>query len=1083
MDFDTRFDKLNDNQKVAVRTTDGPLLVVAGPGTGKTELLSMRAAQILRQTDTLPSNILCLTFTENAAANMRERLREIIGEDAYKVAIHTFHGFGVEVINQNREYFFNGSDYKPSDELSQHQIVQQIFEKLSRDNPLSSVNHLGEFTYASDFRSMVSEFKKSGLTSDELRQIIISNQQVIDQISNQVTAVFADRISKSTIEKFASLAQEISNLSEDNLPGGTPSYVSVLSSSIARTVTEAINLDKTTPITAWKNQWCTKNVNKDTVLKDSLQTPKLLAALDIYDQYVQALADAGLYDYDDMILNVLRAIDNNPDLKANLSEKYQYIMVDEFQDTNLAQLRLLFSLTDYDQPNIMAVGDDDQAIFSFQGADVSNIKRFRNRYSNLGIIVLKDNYRSDKQILTAARELIIQGQDRLENTDENLSKELTPQFSHQNALVEINKYISEDTERHFVTKQISEMIASGVPAESIAVIANKHNDLISLLPHLTGAGLQASYDRFDNALDHELVKIIEQLARIITAIRHSRHSEANSLLPELISHRAWGFEAIDIWKLSLAAYQNKQQWLETMQANHIFEPFSSWLIGLAISEQTDPLEQQIDHLIGLNVEPANDAYRSPLGDFFFAADKLQSQPDAYLDALESLRTIRDSLRNHFDTEEPSLDNFVQLLDSYHQMKIRLNVVRNRADHQSGKVNLLTAHASKGLEFDHVFILSSTDNKWGEKARSRSRNISYPSNLQLASVGGNYDERLRLFFVAMTRAKQTLHISYSSTGDTGKPQLIASFLGTKPVTEIEVDAGPDVATAIVETDWRGRLTNPITESLASLLAPKLESYKLSATHLNNFLDVTHGGPQKFLLNNLLQFPQPRSNNSSFGTAVHDSLQFAQETLNHSGNLPSISEIQAKFTEFLSDKGMSQQDFEYWHTHGLSVLEKFIQERGSIFKPGQIAELNFAGQGVVINEARLTGKLDIVSLDKQAKTIHVTDYKTGKPSKDWKASDVKQYKYRQQLMFYQLLAEKSRDYSNYEFIGANLQFVEPDAQTGEIWSLNDSFSREELDRFEQLIGVVWQKIMTLDLPDISGYEPNYRGMLQFEQDLLT
>ena len=88
-----------------------------------------------------------------------------------------------------------------------------------------------------------------------------------------------------------------------------------------------------------------------------------------------------------------------------------------------------------------------------------------------------------------------------------------------------------------------------------------------------------------------------------------------------------------------------------------------------------------------------------------------------------------------------------------------------------------------------------------------------------------------------------------------------------------------------------------------------------------------------------------------------------------------------------------------------------------------------------------------------------------------------------MFYQLLAEKSRDYSNYEFIGANLQFVEPDAQTGEIWSLNDSFSREELDRFEQLIGVVWQKIMTLDLPDISVYEPNYRGMLQFEQDLLT
>jgi DNA helicase-2/ATP-dependent DNA helicase PcrA len=116
MDFDTRFDKLNDNQKLAVRTTDGPLLVVAGPGTGKTELLSMRTAQNLRQTDTLPNSILCLTFTESGATNMRQRLRQIIGEDAYKIAIHTFHSFGTEIINQHREYFFRGADAQPVDE-------------------------------------------------------------------------------------------------------------------------------------------------------------------------------------------------------------------------------------------------------------------------------------------------------------------------------------------------------------------------------------------------------------------------------------------------------------------------------------------------------------------------------------------------------------------------------------------------------------------------------------------------------------------------------------------------------------------------------------------------------------------------------------------------------------------------------------------------------------------------------------------------------------------------------------------------------------------------------------------------------
>ena len=120
----------------------------------------------------------------------------------------------------------------------------------------------------------------------------------------------------------------------------------------------------------------------------------------MYDQYRSALAQRGLFDYDDMILNVLDACKHQPDLRANLQEQYQFIMVDEFQDTNLAQLQLLFNLTgDEPEPNIMAVGDDDQAIFSFQGANVGNIQRFRQNYHNPAVIVLTDNYRSAEQIL------------------------------------------------------------------------------------------------------------------------------------------------------------------------------------------------------------------------------------------------------------------------------------------------------------------------------------------------------------------------------------------------------------------------------------------------------------------------------------------------------------------------------------------------------------------------------------------------------------------------------------------------------------------------------------------------------------
>ena len=115
MNFTARYNNLNTEHIQAVETFDGPLLVIAGPGTGKTELLSMRAANILQKTDTLPENILCLTFTDSGANAMRARLADIIGPSAYKVAIQTFHGFGTEIINQYREYFYRGAEFQPAD--------------------------------------------------------------------------------------------------------------------------------------------------------------------------------------------------------------------------------------------------------------------------------------------------------------------------------------------------------------------------------------------------------------------------------------------------------------------------------------------------------------------------------------------------------------------------------------------------------------------------------------------------------------------------------------------------------------------------------------------------------------------------------------------------------------------------------------------------------------------------------------------------------------------------------------------------------------------------------------------------------
>ena len=1165
MDFQTRYAKLNANQRQAVDYIHGSLLVIAGPGTGKTELLSMRTAQILRQTDTLPDSILCLTFTESGAANMRQRLRQIIGEDAYKIAIHTFHSFGTEIINQHREYFFHGADSQPADELTQHQIVTGILEGLDWRNPLSVKNN-GEFVYTSELIRVISEFKQSGLTPAELRTITADNQRAIADIAADIQQVFAVKISKKTIELFAPLAEKIAervgrgSITEPSgdttssaphhikpsaaLPSSITPYAQVLALSIAHATQEAIDANSTKPLTAWKNKWCEKNAAGEFVLKDFAASEKLSAAIDVYEAYGNVLAERSLFDSDDMILSVIQACESHPELRANLQEQFQFIMVDEFQDTNLAQLRLLFDLTgDEDNPNIMAVGDDDQAIFSFQGADVGNIQRFRQHYHNPKIIVLTDNYRSAADILTAARGVITQGTDRLENTIDGLSKQLTAHASGSGARVEVQEFISASEERAGVARQIAELIKRGENPAHITVIARHHKELIELLPYLYRENLMVNYERHDDILEQDIIQALDKLARVVTAIHQNNLDAANSLLPEVIAHPAFGFSALDIWRLSLHAYNHRQLWLESMLASSTFRPFGEWLLERAKDVPNLPLEEQLDKLLGLEIDagitpidsslragrqrtlglqslygvdqsnsssacsdksslpPTNEDTRamvavrssekssSPtsLAAHYFSPEALAQNPDVYLTTLESLRTLRQKLRDRATDETPTLADFLEFIDLHRSTKTRLTHIRPQASALGGAINLMTAHKSKGLEFPHVFVIGAIDSAWGEKVRSRSRLIRYPANLQLQPAGTSYDERLRLFFVAMTRAKTTLTMTYSQTNDAGSDTMIASFLTAHTPTIIPAADTPATQLTVAQTDWSTRLSAPMRAELKDVLAPTLETYKLSITHLNNFLDVSRGGPQNFLLNNLLRCPSAKSAAASYGTAIHASLQQLHNLLRTDHRLPPAERILQHFRTSLEAQHLPPDDFELYLDKGTAALTAFLDAKSSDFHDTELAELDFAHQGVVVGGARLTGKLDVADIDKHNKTIFVTDYKTGKPSRSWKgASDyekIKLHKYRQQLMFYQLLVTSSRDYSNFSFTGARLQFVEPDMKTGDILSLEDTFSEEELAEFARLIGVVWRKITVLDMPDISEYSADYKGMVQFEEDLLT
>lgn len=1090
--FDTNYKRLNKAQKQAVDHIDGPLMVVAGPGTGKTELLSMRVANILRSTDTLPENILCLTFTESGADAMRERLTSIIGADAYKVAIHTFHSFGSEIINQHRQYFYSGAEFRPADELSSYEILRGILDELPFDNPLTSKLN-GEYTYLSDILTAISELKKSGLTSDELLQILDSNDSTVDRFEPAFADIFRDRISKSTAGELAGLSHELAEYPITALPPNVTPLVNTLALSLAHTLDEAAGTDSTKPITAWKGKWFEKNEQGKFVFKDRKRHEKLRALSYIYFQYLNRMQEASLYDFDDMVLRVVHALEVFPDLRYALQEKYLYIMVDEFQDTNLAQARILRSLTALetgDAPNIMVVGDDDQAIYSFQGAEVRNILHFKDQYEGTELVVLTDNYRSCEPILAHSREVILQGSDRLETYVPELDKTLIAHQTKPGASVRLIECHAASNECASLIASVQKQLKKGVPANEIAVLTRRHSELVALLPYFHDANIPVNYERRDNVLELENIKHLTLLATIVALIAEKRLDEADELLPELFAYKAWGFGVDEIWKLSLAAHKNHSSWLEEMAVQPRFVLLQRWLIEMAQKSLAEPAETVLDLLVGKPSEadePSENDFTSPLYTYYFSEDILNNDFDSYLTYLEGLRAIRTKLREYKPSQMLHLADFIEFIELHKELGSTISSVRVRSDAPEQSIRLMTAHRSKGLEFDHVYIIGAVDSMWGQKARSRSRLITYPENLPLMQNNDSFDERLRLFFVAMTRARQTLTISYSRTNMADKPTLAASFLvsDTWKAEVLANDPSPKEIVTQLELDWRAEYAALPTLSMRQLLQPVLERYKLSATHFNAFLDISRGGPQNFLLQNLLRFPQAMSPNAAYGSAIHRTLQRAHAHLQANGAHRPIEDILADFETNLQDMHLGERDAKHYLHRGTSALSSFLDAKYNTFTPEDIAELSFSNQQSRLGEAHLTGALDLVRIDPEAKTMIITDYKTGAALSSWQGKTdfqkIKLHKYRQQLLFYKLLVEHSRDFSDYTVEEGVLQFVEP-TSGGSIHSISLRFEPDEIKDFMRLVLTVWQRITTLDLPDVNRFSADYNGILEFEAWLL-
>src|SRR5436190_3110711 len=410
--FQEEYGRLNKEQQRAVDAIEGPVMVIAGPGTGKTQILAARIGRILLDTDALPSNILCLTYTDAGVIAMRRRLQEFIGPDAYKVNIYTFHAFCNDVIQENLSLFERNSLDAISD-LERIELFKELIDAFPKNNPLK--RYRGDVYYEiKNLQSLFSTMKREGWTPSFINKKI--DEYLLD-LPNREEFIY-----KRAYKQFKPGDKKIEKIEEE---------------------------------------------------KERLQ--KLRAAVNEFDGFQERMRSRERYDFDDMINWVIKAFEENKNLLARYQEQFLYVLVDEYQDTSGTQNRIVQLLINYwDKPNVFVVGDDDQSIYRFQGASVENMKGFADSYKeDLVKVVLTNNYRSTQPILDLSRTLIERNQQRLIWQMPGLSKELissNPKIKALDHPPTIKEYESGRHEMVDITLHVKELLDKKVRPGRIAVI-------------------------------------------------------------------------------------------------------------------------------------------------------------------------------------------------------------------------------------------------------------------------------------------------------------------------------------------------------------------------------------------------------------------------------------------------------------------------------------------------------------------------------------------------------------------------------------------------------------------------------------
>ena len=1056
---------LNAKQKQAVEYLEGPLLVLAGPGTGKTQLLSEKVAYILKNTDTNPENILCMTFTETGAANMRERLKSIIGKDGMKVNIGTYHAFGSDILAQYKNY---AEDYDRRldaaiDEVTQFKIVKSIQDGLDGRDILRGDS-------VKDIISVISAAKSAGLKAEDLETIAKQNIEDSKVLSEAISPLLKNVVPRAYKESYENAYKPIYELLKDYqnaAPIGlfgtrsralaqaygpeqtesSPRFernISLIARDLKKAIVEAESTEKIKPLTAWKDKYFEKDGRGAYRLKDRVANKKLLSVARVMAEYDKYLQENGLYDFDDMIEEAVRVLKTDEGFKQTLSERYQFIMLDEFQDTNPSQFAIIKELTDYEKPLVMAVGDDDQAIYEFQGALSTNLMDFQ-AYYEAQVIALVENYRSTQEILDFAQEIIRQAPDRFAD------KELVAhQEAPKRSQIYRHEFLSSDMEYGFIAEKIAELICAGVPQSEIAIISYKTKYFMPLLPYLKAhPEINIAYEKKDNLLEDERMHEIFMTLRLIWEIANNRRVTVSVL--EIFTYAWLGLPVVEMIKLVEKAKRDKKSVFEVMSACEIAEitEVAEWFADLVAKSFNEPLEVMLGYL----VEKISTVEMSEYERF-----KLY----------ENLAALMGKVKKHFGEKSLRLNDLIEMLDDYEMAEMPLNTTSPYKESDEA-VSVLSAHKAKGLEFTYVFIISADHTAWG-KGKGNNNLLALPKNLmQIRHTGTTDGEKLRILYVALTRAKTTLYITNSLHDFNGKSperleyleeyvedeKVISPFLPTREVMLHYEKSAYEFAENNLK-NWLTPYIKPMPD-MRAIYRERVKKWRMSASALTEFIDVVYAGPEAFFRKYILQAPrEPETEALAFGDLVHKVF----ERVTNAGI--TNEEAAECFLEELDKKDLPVEIAQKLRERGPADLMVALGEFGGVLRQGK-AEVDFGPEKLSVEGVPVTGKIDHILVDEAAKTIEIYDFKTGGYHKERWQSHATLYKYMLQLGFYKLLLNNSPTYAKYKVERAHILFVTPDKKDGQVYDKVYEFNDEDEKALTKLIKAVYEVVVSLRFLD--------------------